>query len=547
MTIAGRLGALGVVLVMAINCGADGTADPDGLPDARSLPAEGSEGPFIEISTELGLPDEELGSRDMPFGITGGASAADVDGDGWIDLFVTRSTGPNRLYRNVDGQGFEDITVEAGLAEDHPSGTSAWADVDGDGCLDVYVTTVTVGANRLFMGDCEGQFIDEARERGLDFPTETGRSVKASQDFAASFADWDRDGDLDLFVGQWRLREHDTNALPNRNRLLRNDGTGRFTDVTEELGLADMDASSFTATFADIDDDDWPDLLLTADFSTSRVFKNRSGTHFVDVTDRSGAGSDENGMGSVVDDLDGDGDLDWFITSISQTPTECATATLDRCSGNRLFLGEGSRFVDATDAAGLRYGHWGWGAAAVDLDSDADLDLAMTTESYFPDRDADQIPDPNVVWRNDDGAYQEVASELGLDGDGSGKSLIAADIDNDGDQDLLIANTFSGVDVYRNDLGADGWISVRLRGTPPNTAAIGAIVTVQADEGGPVQRQDIRSGDTFLGTRPLQAWFGLADHEGPLHEVTVRWPGASEETVLNDIPANEPLLIDEGA
>lgn len=540
----GRTSAAGLAFVLATAVACSGDDTPTAGP-AAECPAEDSSRPFVEVGCALGLTQEPLGEDRLLHNFAGGASVADYDGDGWLDVYVTGSTAPDRLYRNVEGERFEDVTETAGLVEDPPSGASVWADVDGDSCLDLYVTSVGASRHHLYLSDCAGRFTEEAVERGVDLATdELTEQFPDSQSFGAAFADVDQDGDLDLFSGQWRLREHDLSEIPARNRLFANDGTGHFTDVTDAYGLEDLDASTFTPTFTDVDGDGWDDLLLAADFGTSRVLISEQGRRFVDRTRAYGAGTDENGMGSVVTDLDGDERLDWFVTSIFRDQSHCdpSPTALEGCTGNRLFLGADGAFVDATDRFGVRAGAWGWGADAFDVDLDADLDLGMTNQSPAPDQGV--AGDPSVFWRNDDGRFTEVAAALGLDATVSGKSYIAFDVDRDGDLDVLLSSTYDGVALYRNDLVTEPrWLAVRLHGRGANPDGIGATVLVQAEAGGPEQRRDIRSGDTYLGTRPFEAHVGLGTHAGPVHRVTVVWPDTRETTVLRDVPPNQRVEI----
>jgi len=540
----GRAVASGLVLVLIAAACAGDEADTAEAP-ATDCPAPDTTHPFVEVGCGLGLTQEALGEDRLLHNFAGGASVADYDGDGWLDVYVTGSTAPDHLYRNLGGEGFEDVTAAAGLVEDPPSGASVWGDVDGDGCLDLYVTSVGPARHHLYVSDCRGGFREEAVERGVDLATdELDDQFPDSQSFGAAFSDIDRDGDLDLFSGQWRLREHDLDEIPARNRLFTNDGTGHFTDVTTAAGLEDLDASTFTPTFADVDGDGWDDLLLAADFGTSRVLISDDGRRFADRTRAYGAGTDENGMGSVVTDLDGDERLDWFVTSIFRDPSRCdpSPTALEGCTGNRLFLGSDGTFVDATDRYGVRAGAWGWGADAFDVDLDADLDLGMTNQSPAPDQGV--AGDPSVFWRNDDGRFHEVAADLGLDTTVSGKSYISFDVDRDGDLDVLVSSTYDGVALYRNDLATEArWLAVRPRGRAGNPDGIGATVLVQAEPGGPVQRRDIRSGDTYLGTRPFEAHVGLGDHEGAVHRVTVLWADTRQPTVVRDVAPDQVLEV----
>ncbi len=235
-------------------------------------------------------------------------------------------------------------------------------------------------------------------------------------------------------------------APANRGRLYRNEGDGRFADVSEQVGLPFSEILGFTGSFADIDDDGWDDLLITGDFCMSRLFRNVEGSRFEDITAGSGVGTDENGMGSVVRDLDANGTPDWFITSIGPVGDEPAPIELGGfgSSGNRAFLNDGDgTFTDATDALGLRNGGWGWGAAIEDFGNDGRLSVVMTNGYSIEPTGTDAPPgtaadDPKVFWEPDGDTFVDVAESVGLRDTGLGRALVPFDLDRDGDLDLLM-------------------------------------------------------------------------------------------------------------
>ncbi|RIL07529.1 MAG: hypothetical protein DCC71_02595 [Proteobacteria bacterium] len=487
--------------------------------------------------------------------LTGGAATADVDADGWPDLYVTRLHAPDRLFRNRGDGSFEDVTAAAGLADfDLQSNGANFADVDNDGDPDLYVLGIGLASDaangrfHLFINDGAGHFTEEAVARGADVASGEHRSG-----YSAAFGDYDRDGWLDVYTTEWR-QPFGTPGFVSHSRLLRNRGAaapGHFEDATVAAGvvldrdpaclagLAGCSSWGFSPAFVDLDGDGWLDLAIAADFGSSVLFWNDGDGTFSDGTSAAGVGTDENGMGSTFGDYDGDGDLDWFVTSIFDPVNACGEPGV-QCSwgstGNRLYRNEGGRvFSDATDAAGVRDGFWGWGAAFFDFDNDADLDLVMTNGADFgfmePPQDAviDRFDDdPLRLWRNDGpGPMAEASAAEGLTDLGSGKGLLTFDYDRDGDLDLFVVNHVTGGLLYRNDAAPENdWLRVRVAssaGFEPD--GIGAVVTLEATAGGPLQVRHIGASSHFLGESERVAHFGLGRHRGPIHRLTVTWPG----------------------
>ncbi|MGH0035504.1 MAG: FG-GAP-like repeat-containing protein [Myxococcota bacterium] len=494
--------------------------------------------------------------------MSGGAATADVDGDGWPDLYVTRLDAPDILFRNRGDGTFEDVTEDAGLAGfDLQSNGAGFADLDNDGDPDLVVLTVGLPSDAvnsrfyLFINDGSGRFVEDAVARGADVPSPYPRGG-----FSVGFGDFDRDGWVDIYTTEWRST-FGSGSLPH-SRLLRNLGVaapGAFEDVTVAAGVeidrnpgclagaVGCESRGFSPAFVDLDGDGWQDLAIAADFGKSVLFWNDGDGTFTEGTAAAGVGSDENGMGSTFGDVDADGDLDWFVTSIFDPDETCESETCNwGYTGNRLYRNEGGRtFSDATDAAGVRAGHWGWGTVFFDADNDADLDLVMTNGVDFPSVSFDAAfeNDPMVFWTNDgSGAMTEGAAAAGLTDTGSGKGLLSFDYDRDGDLDLFVVNQGIGGLLYRNDDPGDNeWLRVVVRGDGGRNAdGLGAVVTLESDPGGPVQVRHIGASSHFLGESERVAHFGLGDHPGPVHRVTVEWPGWGT-SVFDDVPVNQTL------
>ncbi|MCB9750837.1 MAG: CRTAC1 family protein [Myxococcales bacterium] len=475
---------------------------------------------------------------------TGGVAAGDYDGDGRVDLFFPRVYGANLLYRNNGDGTFSERGAEAGLDLDAHSAGAAWGDIDNDGDLDLYVTAVGGTRHYLFINDGAGGFSEQGEARGAALS-----SADVHTGTTPSFGDYDLDGYLDVYVGEYRTH-FALGDTPSHSRLLRNlgaDAPGSFEDVTDAAGV-NIDAVwkyvetefpiggtlALTPMFSDLDGDDYPELLIAADFSTSRLFWNNGDGTFTDGTLDAGVGTDENGMGAAVGDFDNDADLDWLVTSISGVAGK---------TGNHLYRYEGARlFSDATDFAGVREGDWGWGVAFLDHDLDGDLDVVMTNGWNA----SNNLFDAMRFWDNaGDGAMVEISAEVGTLDDGQGRGLVTLDHDADGDLDIVVVNFAASPIFYRNEQTTQrGWLEVQAVGTLSNRDGRGARVTVRATADGPPQLREIGSA-SYMGHGELTAHFGLKDHRGPVAEVRVYWPASGIEQVLLDVPQGERLVVTE--
>jgi hypothetical protein len=484
-----------------------------------------------------------------PERLTGGAAVADVNGDGDVDLFVTRLDDHDLLFLSEGDGTFSDGTSAAGLAGSSiQTNGAAFGDIDNDGDADLFVTTLGDGTapndrDYLYLNDGSGSFSEAAIARGAAAQGATMRTG-----FGAAFGDYDRDGWLDLMSVEWRVLHP-----VDHSRLLRNRGVaqpGFFDDQTAAAGLSLASVDGFAPAFSDLDADGWPDLTIAADFGTSRLFWNDGDGTFTDGTASAMVGTDENGMGSSIADWDGDGDLDWFVTAIDDPADTCSSMNCNwGSSGNRLYRYDGSRtFGDATDSAGVRAGYWGWGAAFFDYDNDGDLDLAMTNGIDFPGMTIDDPfnANPMRLWRNDGpGAMTEVSASAQLTDTGAGKGLLVVDYDDDGDLDLFVVNNAGQPRLYRNDGGnANAWLRVRAVGVAANRDGIGVRVRVQRTPDGDEQLREIGSASHFIGQSERIAHFGLGPGLASVHSVVVEWPGGPTHS-FSDVPANQTLVVYE--
>ena len=507
---------------------------------------------FSEVGVPAGLGREHPGAISAPPHAPGGV-AGDFDGDGAQDLFYATGGGaPDRLFINRRDGTFVDRAVPAGLARVHRAHGAAAADFDGDGALDLFIPSAgpeepglpPPGHLLLYRGNGDGTFTCCAPYRDPD-----GRLDRGAGGMAAAFGDYDLDGDLDLFVGNWA-------SGIRGNVLFRNDGDGGFTEVGARAGVADDLVIAFAAQFVDLNGDRYPELIVAGDFGSSRYYRNEGDGTFTDRTISSGTGREANGMGSAVADLNGDGRLDWYVTSVStRWPIDRTPGT-----GNKLYLNTGGdRFDEVARPAQVRDGGWGWGVEAVDFDHDGLRDLVTTTGWITPNgADLYEWEDqPTFLFRNTgvdaDGvpAFEPVdAAAVGLRHRLQGRALITLDYDEDGDRDIVIFNFDARPSLFRNDVGGPdgpsgsgdaGWLRVFL--DPPRASGLaphgwGAVVTVTA--GGRTQRASIGAGG-FFGASELSAHFGLGA-AASVDELVVDWPDGSR-TVLRDVAPNQTLTV----
>ena len=499
---------------------------------------------FNEISLAAGA--DYLHAVVHPAGVpvmAGGVAAGDYDGDGWTDLYVTVLDGPDILFRNNQGT-FVDVsaTAFAGTTTVTQSNGAGWGDIDNDGDLDLYVTALEEGRYFLYNNNGNGTFTEVATARGADVS-----GPDAHYGFSVAFGDYDVDGYLDIFMAEWRPDFDNPTGAPPNTRLLHNLGAanpGHFEDLTDAAGVSMDNIQSqtlenavgsygFSPRFTDLDADGLPDLAVAADFGTSRLFWNDGDGTFTDGTLAAGVGSDSNGMGSTVGDYNGDGWLDWYVTSI------------EGASGNRLYENLGNRtFAEVSVAAGVRNGDFGWGASFFDHDNDGDLDIVGTTGWNSPLYDAD----PMHLWENDgNGVFTDVGPTAGITDTRQGRGLVVFDVDKDGDLAVFGVNNGEHPVLYENIGGnANDWLRVETLGTVSNRDGIGAFITVVPDLSAPgdFMVREIDGGSNFLGQNEIIAHFGLGLNAGTIDLMTVRWPSGVTREYTN-VAVNTLMTVAE--
>lgn len=549
-----------------------------------------AEEPFADATGATGLDfvhfNGMAGDNLFPEIMGAGGALLDYDGDGDLDLFLVqgrlfrrdqslddalvapRHPAPltDRLYRNDLGKGlgddagatpdgsrirFTDVTRESGLAGDAQSGGAdglgmgaAVGDYDNDGDPDLYVTNH--GPNQLWRNDGDGTFTDVTAATGTGDPRWS---------VPALFADLDRDGWLDLFVGNYvdaqignhklchtaaAVRTYCSPSLfaPLPDRLYRNTGKGRFEDVSAAVGLDQAFGPALGAVAADFDGDGWLDLYVANDGQANQLWVNQKGKGFRDDALLSGSGVNAEGkpeasMGVDAADFDGDGDMDLFMTH------------LDR-ETNTLYVNDGAgQFTDRSVATGLAQASkrfTGFGTSWLDFDNDGDLDLLVVNGEVDAidelHRAGDPFPyaQPNQLFENlGDGRYREITKQAGAPFAVAevSRGALFGDLDNDGDLDVVITNNNGPARVLLNQVGQDRtWLGLRLLTGDPGRDALGARVEL-IRKGLPPRVQRVRTDGSYGAANDPRVLFGLGDAEAskthPIERVRVHWPGGRVE------------------
>lgn len=526
---------------------------------------------FQEVSAAWGLDFRHnagvSGRMYMVETIAGGVVLFDYDGDGDDDAFFADGgvlpgyEGPpprSRLFRNdrsQDAPRFVDVTDAAGIdLRAYGVGGTA-GDIDGDGDPDLYVTAF--GRNELFLNQGDGSFRAAGAERGVDEPTWSA---------SAALADIDLDGDLDLYVTSYTdfsLGNHKIcglggdrdsnqadrgargychpdmyNGLPDR--LFRNDGRGFFVDATAGTGLAGAAEAGLGVVVGDLDGDRWPDIYVANDKDPNLLFRNQGGGRFEDDSLLSGtaydrSGNAEAGMGVDLADLDGDGLQDLVVTNFA-----LETNAFYRAAGGGVFIDR--RFPSGLAQPSLH--RLAFGINALDADLDGDLDLFVANGHIQPEAarigEVGAYEQPNQLFENlGDGRFRE-RLDAGLDPVRTSRGSAVADLDLDGDLDIVVVNSNQPSEVYENRTSGH-WSALEpsTRGAA-GAASIGARIVLVTGES--EQLRETRAGSSYLSQSTLAAFFGLADKER-VDRVTVRQPAFGRLLVLSDLPANRRLLL----
>lgn len=524
----------------------------------------------------------------MGGGLGSGVAAGDFDNDGRVDLYVSTKTKPGRLYRNLGNWKFADVTEAAGLAEEGSAlrwlrgivsseaevvwrQGAVFADVNNDGWLDLYVCRNNA-PNLLYINQRNGTFSEEAEARGL---------ALVDGSVVGAFADYDRDGWLDVFIVTNQVDGTEPSGRPDR--LFRNLGNGRFVEVTESAGISGG-TFGHSATWIDFDADGWPDLHVANDFSgPDRLYRNNGDGTFTDVIDTVAPHTPFSSMGADVADINNDGQLDLFVADMATTTREknrrglaaskddvVLMATQEKTAPqymrNALLLNTGrGAFAEAACWAGIDATDWTWSVRFEDFDNDGWADLHVTngmvrepnntdllaqmmralsdTQRIAVMKNSPVLAEANLAFRNLGGTgFEPVTDRWGLGEVGVAFGAATADLDNDGDLDLVYVNYNGGVSVFRNDVSGRHRVQIRLRGTRSNRFGVGAVLRAESQSIGR-QAQAITVARGYAAGSELVAHFGLGPDE-KLKRLVIDWPSGTRQ-VVTDLEADFAYVITE--
>jgi hypothetical protein len=556
---------------------------------------------------------DEMATANQLLNIGSGVAAGDYNGDGLCDLYFCSMNGRNALYKNLGGWKFADVTDEAGVACNGKLSTGAtFADLDGDGDLDLLIAGFS--SFNAFMNE-GGKFSEVTSQAGLASNL-TGTTM--------ALADIDGDGDLDLYVAHYRtttLRDGEAVALEQQNgqvvippkfqdrvtfvngalkeygepdALYRNDGKGHFTPISWTDGsFLDEDGRALTrppldwglaATFRDINEDGYPDIYVCNDYWTpDRIWLNDGKGHFRALDRLAMRNTSASSMGIDFADIDRDGHQDFFVVDMlsrdheyrmrqaeAHKPVPRQIGKIDdrpQVNRNTLFhnLGDGT-FAEIANLAGVEASEWSWSPVFIDVDLDGYEDILITNGHTHDVQDADtnaliksrkpgsiqemqrnlllypSLISAKVAFRNlGNLRFAETGHAWGFDTQSVANGVTMADLDNDGDLDIITNNLGSPAGLYRNDSDAPR-VAVRLKGDAPNTEAIGAKIKLI---GGavPEQTQEVICGGRYeSGADPLRVFAAGSATSGMAIEVTWR-SGATSR--IEGVQANRLYEIGE--
>lgn len=509
----------------------------------------------------------------MPETVGGGGGFLDYDGDGWPDILLingrewpgheTLPVQPTlALYRNIGDGHFKDVTAAAGLDFPLYGMGGSFADFDGDGDIDIYLTAL--GDNVLLRND-GGRFTNVTQTMGVD-GNDPEPGAPPAWSTGSVWSDVDRDGYLDLFVCNYvrwspetdlfRTLDGETKAyaIPDvyegsSCRLYKNENGTRFRDVTDAAGVLNPSAKALSIAISDFNDDGWPDFVVANDTERNFLYLNNGDGTFTDIAIRSGVAYDENGrtragMGIDVADLNGDNRFSVAIGNFSREPVSMFTQIQDNV------------FVDRAGALGIAgptLVSLTFGLRFADLDLDGLLDLVLANGHIEPEinsvqRDITFAQSPQILRNLGGGRFADISAMVGdsFTEPLVGRALATADIDRDGDLDILIVANGGKPRLLRNDLpsASANRIAVSLLGTGANRQGLGAHVSIYS--AGFVQHRMLNTGSSYLSQSDVsEIIFGLGSQQ-VVDSLVVVWPTSGLTSRFGPLEAGTRYLVTEG-
>jgi hypothetical protein len=526
---------------------------------------------FQDVTAKAGIHfvhnNGAFGKKFLPETVGPGVAFIDYDNDGWPDIFLVNGTDwpghgqkhttPKLYHNNHDGT-FTDVTHKAGLDIEMYGIGVAVGDYDDDGYDDLFVTAY--GQSHLFHNNGNGTFADVTQRAGLGGIKEFSTS--------AAWVDYDKDGRLDLVVGnyvQWTPETDLYCTMDGKSksyctpesykgtsvRLWHNNGNGTFTDVTQKAGLGEPTSKTLGVAVLDYDNDGWPDLLFSNDTQPNKLYRNNGNGTFIEKAVVAGVAFSEDGvaragMGVDTADYDRTGNTSLMITNFSNQ-----MISLYHNEGKGLFVDEAPR-SDVGRASLLTLG---FGCFFFDYDLDGWPDILVVNGHIDPDIQKVQVnvkyAEPPHLFRNlGKGKFAEVTKSAGAEFAAArvGRSAAYADVFNDGRLDVLLSTNGGAVRLFRNvaakDSSSSSNHSVRFKliGTKSNRDGIGAVVRVTSSDG--TQTQMLKSGSSYLAANELVMTFGLRQLT-KADVVEIRWPSGQVDKLLN-LNAGQTVTVTEG-
>jgi hypothetical protein len=544
------------ILVMTVLFGCEreaGQAETDLIPSPEAPQADSTH--FQEIGTEIGLDFvHSIGSSEMKNiieSVGGGAAFLDYDQDGYIDIYAcsgtwikgfSKSDKPseirgNRLYRNRQDGTFEDVSEKAGISGPWYSMGISVGDYNNDGFPDLFLSNY--GENALLENQGDGTFKDRSDGAGI----KGGKECSVG----AAWLDYDNDGFLDLYVGNYLNYDPEykyyyaPDGFPGplaydaqADRLYHNLGNGTFEEVTEEMGITDLDGRAMGVGAADYDHDGFVDICVANDHTVNYMWHNDGGKGFTDLATLSGTGFSQAGEATVSMSVDyADYNKDELIDIFISDDNYCS---LYQNMGNGVFTDN-----SYTSGISVASGQFvGWSSSFFDFDNDGDPDLFKTNgELKHLYGQEDQVFE-NLA----DGNFKDVSVELGsyFEEEHVGRGACLGDYDNDGDIDIFIVNLNAEGMFLRNNKGNENnWILLDLDGTKSNRDGVGASIRLVA--GDDVQISQKKSTSGYLSQSDHRVHFGLG-RQDQVDRIEVQWP-SGELQVLENVKANQILTVKE--